>query len=122
MCICYYHVEVGESGHACPKYRSGLDRPHPQEVRELQREYSDAFVVITTGNRAADVPGHDSYETSSKQTGACRPQLLGEQVRRYRRQPASNKRQTTDVKTLGDGKRRNTNLNTGARKTQMSRM
>lgn len=84
----FYHVEIGESSHARPEYRAGLDRPHPQEVGELQRKYGNPLVIVTACHRTANVARNDGYEAGRKQAGAGRPQLLGEQICRYRRQPA----------------------------------
>ena len=75
-----YHVEVGKGSHRSPIHRSGLDGLDPEIVGEHKGEDSDTLIVVRSSHWSGDVAGHDCDEASSKETGAARPQLLGEEV------------------------------------------
>ncbi len=75
-----HHVEVGQGTPCGPVDRAGLDSLDPQVVGEHEGEDGDALIVVRPGHGARDVSRHDGDETSGEESGALRPQLLGQQI------------------------------------------
>ena len=74
------HVEVSQCRPGSPVDRAGLHCFDPEVVGEHQGEDCDALIVVAPRHGPADVAGHDGNEAGSEESGALRPEFLGEEV------------------------------------------
>ena len=121
-----HHVEIGDGSCCGPHDRACLHRLDPQEIREEKSKYRDSFIVVGAGNGARDVARDDGNKTGCQKTGTSVPDLPCEKKTSNGCQPTEQRQRERErderERKMRKGWGAQTDLNMGARKTQMSRM